>query len=98
MTVGTRPCVGSSATAVPLLRLPEVDEAEPPGQQRPAEPEGPHVRRQVGGTVVVDHGEADQVHRSEERRVGKERRRRRWREDAMARERKAWRGSTGNKT
>src|SRR5690349_20347708 len=51
-----------SATAVPLFRLPEVDESEGPGEYRPAQREEPHVRGQVLGAVAVDQREADQVH------------------------------------
>src|SRR5690242_1423084 len=62
MTVGMCDLLSSSATAVPLFSLPEVDETADGRRHGPEDGDGPYVRGQVGGAVAVDEREAHQVH------------------------------------
>src|SRR5689334_9014989 len=50
-----------SATAVPRLGLPEVDEAADAGEQCPAQCVRPHMVRELAGLEAVDQREAHQV-------------------------------------
>src|SRR5882757_2130420 len=69
ITVGTRLSVGCwslstlccSATAILLLRLPEVDVAADTHDQGPADRRRPDVRRQLRGGDAVDQREAHQI-------------------------------------
>src|SRR5215207_976756 len=68
ITVGTEPDVGAatgagavvSATAIPVLRTPEVDETAGQGHHGPADRDGPRVRKLVLG-VLIQQRPADDV-------------------------------------